>query len=168
MQPNFNGPIPGESLTHELGSQPDERPAEITDPTDAYNFFAKNLVEEESLKRLALAAELGMPVEMLTRSLLFAAWAEGKITFDAMYLIFSPLFSYMMEVLDKVGVTYVDLVPRNETDELEEVMEMLHKRKDFFNEGKAEAPVEVEEEEADEAEEEEDKVPVGGLMGRPE
>jgi len=164
IQPNFSAPIPGESLTHQLGSQPDERPPEMTDPTEAYNFFAQRLVTEESTKRLAVAAELGMPVEMLARSLVFAAWAEGKITLDVMYLIFSPLFSYMMQILDRLDVDYVELVPRNETDELEDAMEMLYARREFLGEDTKEEVTEVEEE----PEEEEEEVPTGGLMGRPE
>jgi hypothetical protein len=64
MQPNdqsFNGPIPGASLTRELGSQPDERPPMYVDPTEAYDFLVDRIANPDVFKRIAVAAELGVP-----------------------------------------------------------------------------------------------------------
>ena len=73
---DFNGPIPGASLTHELGSQPDEKPPMFSEPADAYEDLATRLVKEESFKRIAIAAELGVPMEIIARSLVVSGWAR--------------------------------------------------------------------------------------------
>ena len=88
----FDAPIPGSSLTTELGSEPHERPAEIADPADAYEFIASGIIGEEAFERVAVAAEIGVPVELIARSIVFSSWANGKIGFDTMYLIYAPIF----------------------------------------------------------------------------
>ena len=170
---DFNGPIPGASLTHELGSQPDEKPAMFPEPADAYEDIATRLMREESVKRISVAAELGVPIEILARSLVFAGWAKGKYTIDTMYLIYGPIFEVIMGMLDAAGVEYVALAERAEDQSLNKLMDMLEKRKEFIGEAVTEAPEEgddepVEEDTEEEPEEEEDEIPTGGLMGRPE
>ena len=103
----FDAPIPGSSLTTELGSEPHERPAEIADPADAYEFIASGIIGEEAFERVAVAAEIGVPVELIARSIVFSAWANGKIGFDTMYLIYAPIFELMMAMLDKSNVKYI-------------------------------------------------------------
>ena len=170
---DFNGPIPGASLTHELGSQPDEKPPMFADPADAYEDLATRLVSEGSMKRITIAAELGMPMELIARSLVFAGWAKGRYTIDTMYLIYGPIFEVIMGMLDAAGVEYVALAERTEDESLNKAMDMLEKRKEFIGEAVAEDLEEgddkpVEEDTEEEPEEEEDEIPTGGLMGRPE
>jgi hypothetical protein len=170
---DFNGPIPGASLTHELGSQPDEKPPMFSDPADAYEDIATRLVQEESVKRISVAAELGVPMEIIARSIVFAGWAKGRYTIDTMYLIFGPVFEVIMSMLDAANVEYVDLAERAEDESLNKMMDMLEKRKDFIGEtvsgtSKGDDDEPVEEDTEEELEEEESEVPTGGLMGRPE
>ena len=72
----FDAPIPGSSLTTELGSEPHERPAEIADPADAYEFIASGIIGEEAFERVAVAAEIGVPVELIARSIVFSACSD--------------------------------------------------------------------------------------------
>ena len=169
---DFNGPIPGASLTHELGSQPDEKPPMFSEPADAYEDLATRLVKEESFKRIAIAAELGVPMEIIARSLVFSGWAKGKYTIDTMYLIFGPVFELIMTMLDDSEIEYTALAKRKEDESLVKMMSILEKRKEQIGDIdsikiSSEESTLNEEEEKDEQEEEED-IPSGGLMGRPE
>ncbi len=163
--PTFDGPIPGESLTHELGSQPDESPPEYSDPAQAYEYVAENLTTQESLKRLGIAGELGIPIDITIRAVVFAGWAEGKYTVDTMYLIYPMLLELSMELLDQMDVPYVAEAEREEDQTLKDAMQALRARREFF--GTETKKVKEEAEETKEEDEEEDETPSGGLMGRP-
>ena len=163
----FDAPIPGSSLTTELGSEPHERPAEIADPADAYQFIADNIATEDAFERIAVAAEIGVPVELIARSIVFSAWANGKIGFDTMYLIYAPIFELMMAMLDKSNVKYIPLAKRKADKTLEEAMDLLKEREEEIKEltGETDEPEEVQEDEPSEDEEDKPSIPRGGLMG---
>ena len=162
---DFNGPIPGASLTHELGSQPDERPPVFVEPEDAYQYVVESIASEEAFERVVLSAKLGIPVELTVRSIVYAGWAQGFFTLDVMYLIYGPVFELVMAMLDKAGVEYLPLATRKEDQNLEEAYNLLE---EITGEKEVSLPEEEEVEEEPEEEEEEKPVPTGGLMGRSE
>jgi hypothetical protein len=160
---DFNGPIPGSSLTHELGSQPDERPPMFAEPADAYDYLVDKISNEDAFKRIVLSAELGIPVELTVRSIVYAGWAQGFFTLDTMYLIYGPLFEIVMKMLDRIGVEYIPLATRKQDQNLEEAYNLLDELK-----GKTEEPEEEPEEPEEPEESEEESIPTSGLMGRSE
>ena len=164
----FEGPIPGSSLTHELGSQPDENPPIFADPEDAYADMADRLLDEEAFDRISVAAELGIPVELIVRSLVFAGWAEGQYTVDTMYLIYGPLFELSMAMLDEKGVEYIALAQRREDEAFNSALDLLNEIKGEDSQDKTKLKEIAEEVVEEEEEEERDKIPQGGLMGRSE
>lgn len=185
MQPNdqsFNGPIPGASLTHELGSQPDERPPMYVDPSEAYEFLVDRISKPDVFKRIAVAAELGVPLELMVRPIVFAGWAEGYYTNDVMHLIAGPVFELTGKLLEKTGVDYVALAPRKKDESYENLLDMLHKKREALTEeldedSEDEQPEMMQEEVVSEPTEplmdqepveEEVSAPSSGLMGRPE
>lgn len=170
---DFDAPIPGESLTHELGSQPDEKPPEYTDPGDAYEYVSDRLFSEEAMTRLAISGELGVPLELTIRAVVFAGWAEGKYTIDTMYLIYGPMLELAMTMLESLDVPYVLTAERDEETDLKDAMELLRKQREHISgesqveEKKVEKPIEEEEEAEGLGAIEEEEEPQGGLMGRP-
>jgi hypothetical protein len=187
MQPNdqsFNGPIPGASLTHEPGSQPDERPPMYVDPTEAYDFLVDRIANPDVFKRIAVAAELGVPLELMVRPIVFSGWAEGYYTNDVMHLIAGPIFELTGKLLEKSGVDYIPLAPRKQDESYENLLDMLYKRREALEQGldepddEDEQPEMMQEEGVSEpteslmdqapVEEEEVSAPSSGLMGRPE
>ena len=161
--PDFNGPIPGSSLTNELGSTPDERPPEFADPSDAYEDMASRIATPDVFERISVASELGIPVELTVRSMVFSGWANGRYSADTMYLIYGPLFELTMAMLDEKGISYLPLAKRKEDKEYNKALDLLSEIK-----GIKEKTEEVEAEVEEEPEEETKDVPTGGLMGRVE
>ena len=108
-----------------------------------------------------------MPVELIARSIVFSAWANGKIGFDTMYLIYAPIFELMMAMLDKSNVKYIPLAKRKADKTLEEAMDLLKEREEEIKEltGDTDEPEEVQEDEPSEDEEDKPSIPRGGLMG---
>jgi len=171
--PEFDGPIPGASLTGELGAEIHEKPPVFTDPSEAYRSVATRMQNEEAFKRIVVAARLSVPVDIIARSLVFSGWALGQYTSDIMLLIYGPIYQLMMKMLDYAGVEFVPLSPDPEDDRLKEAMEELAELEEL-----EESPIKdttdkiIEEpEETEETEEEpemEEPTEMGGLMGRRE
>ena len=162
----MDGPIPGSSLTQELGSQPHERPPVYSDPAEAYKFIITGLTGEKAVERISLSAQLGIPAELIARSIVFSGWGQGYYSIDTMILIFGNVFELLLALLDKSGIEYEKLAPRKEDDRLEDAFKELERREkemEVYDSKVEETSVDEEETPV-----EEEEVPTSGLMGRKE
>ena len=168
----FDGPIPGASLTTELGAEPHEKPPVYTDPDEAYEFLMNKIQSPEAFKRLMISAKLDIPVELTVRAVVFSGWALGQYTHDVMLLIFGPVFDGVLDLLEENDISHIALAERAEDDTLEEAMQELEKYEKFKSGEDIDSEMvseEVSEEPEEETEEEpEMEIPDTGLMGRRE
>lgn len=173
--PEFNGPIPGSSLTGELGKEINERPPRIVDAAEAYRDVFSRISKPKAFQRIVISAKMDIPIELVARSLVFSGWAMGHYSQDIMLQIYGPVFAIMMEMLDEEGIEYVALAQRADDMRLSEAMEQLAEY-EKFKEGSVSEEEEVdtevemmpEEEEGGEMipeEDEEPSAPTTGLMG---
>ena len=168
----FDGPIPGASLTTELGAEPHEKPPVYTDPDEAYEFLMNKVQSPEAFKRIMISAKLDIPVELTVRAIVFSGWALGQYTHDVMLLIFGPVFDGVLDLLEENDIPHIALAERAEDDTLEEAMQELEKYEKFKSGEDVDSEMvseEVSEEPEEETEEEPDmEIPDTGLMGRRE
>ena len=168
----FDGPIPGASLTTELGAEPHEKPPVYTDPDEAYEFLMNKVQSPEAFKRIMISAKLDIPVELTVRAIVFSGWALGQYTHDVMLLIFGPVFDGVLDLLEENDIPHIALAERAEDDTLEEAMQELEKYEKFKSGEEVDSEMvseEVSEEPEEETEEEpEMDIPDTGLMGRRE
>ena len=168
----FDGPIPGASLTTELGAEPHEKPPVYTDPDEAYEFLMNKVQSPEAFKRIMISAKLDIPVELTVRAVVFSGWALGQYTHDVMLLIFGPVFDGVLDLLEENDIPHIALAERAEDDTLEEAMQELEKYEKFKSGEDIDSEMvseEVGEETEEETEEEpEMEIPDTGLMGRRE
>jgi hypothetical protein len=164
----MDGPIPGSSLTQELGSQANERPPMYSDPAEAYEYIISGLTGEKAIERISVSAQLGIPAELIARSIVFAGWAQGYYSIDTMLLIFGNVFEVLLALLDKSGIEYQKLAPRKEDDRLEDAFKELERREKEMEEDDSEEEETSVEENEEEIPVEEEEVPTSGLMGRKE
>ena len=168
----FDGPIPGASLTTELGAEPHEKPPVYTDPDEAYEFLMNKIQSPEAFKRIMISAKLDIPVELTVRAVVFSGWALGQYTHDVMLLIFGPVFDGVLDLLEENDIPHIALAERAEDDTLEEAMQELEKYEKFKSGEDIDSEMvseEVSEEPEEETEEEpEMEIPDTGLMGRRE
>ena len=168
----FDGPIPGASLTTELGAEPHEKPPVYTDPDEAYEFLMNKVQSPEAFKRIMISAKLDIPVELTVRAIVFSGWALGQYTHDVMLLIFGPVFDGVLDLLEENDIPHIALAERAEDDTLEEAMQELEKYEKFKSGEDIDSEMvseEVGEETEEETEEEpEMEIPDTGLMGRRE
>lgn len=168
----FDGPIPGASLTTELGAELHEKPPVYTDPDEAYEFLMNKIQSPEAFKRIMISAKLDIPVELTVRAVVFSGWALGQYTHDVMLLIFGPVFDGVLDLLEENDIPHIALAERAEDDTLEEAMQELEKYEKFKSGEDVDSEMiseEVSEEPEEETEEEpEMDIPDTGLMGRRE
>ena len=96
----FDRPIPGQSLTDEPKNYPWEHPAQFADVDAAMEFVMKKLTNENMNQQILLMLKNKIPVEAITRLIVFGGFVEGKWTVDVATLI-TPL---VMQLIGAMGM----------------------------------------------------------------
>jgi hypothetical protein len=105
-QHKFNAPIPGESLTAELGSRPWQRPPQYSDINEIVEDYVTKMNTDEFSKQLADTMEMGIPLTTLANSIQLAGVMQGKHTVDTGILVMPILIEQMMAIGDALGIKY--------------------------------------------------------------
>ena len=154
----FDAPIPGMSLTHELGARPWQSPPQYTTVDEAIEYYLERMSTDEFMDQMADVLEMNVPVTTLANTIQLASVMDGKHTVDVGMLVMPLLMEMIMLIGDNAGVKYdsgLTNVPDNRTkDTLIEAVRKEMQQK--INESEEEPEVE-------EVTEEE---PKSGLMAR--
>ena len=121
----FNGPIPGQSLTKTPRNAPYERPPEIAEPNDAIIWHMRRLVEPERLDNLLFTLEYGVPVKHVTQSLLTVAVAKGIHNIDVSLVIAPVIHKFIASTAEEAGVSFVHDFENKEMKEADEKRKVL-------------------------------------------
>ena len=96
----FDAAIPGQSLTNEPGNAAWEHPAQFADADSAMEFVMKKLTNQNMNEQILLMLKNKIPVEAITRLVVFGGFVEGKWTVDVATLI-TPL---VMQLIAAMGM----------------------------------------------------------------
>ena len=91
----FDAPIPGQSLTQELGGAAYEQPPQYTELTEFMDYMFDNLSHTSVRRDLLRLLNAGVPVTTLLGPILLHAVSEGKLNMDLAMLATEPLV-YML------------------------------------------------------------------------
>ena len=105
-QPSFDAPIPGQSLTMELGSRPWQNPARFTTVDETIDYYMERMSSEEFMLQLADILEMGVPVTSIANSIQLASVMEGVHTVDVGMLVLPMLMEMIMMIGDSAGIKY--------------------------------------------------------------
>ena len=61
QKPLLDGPIPGMSMTHELGARPLQTPAQYTTVDEAIEYYMSRMATEEYMEQAVEVLEMGVP-----------------------------------------------------------------------------------------------------------
>ena len=104
----FNKPVPGQSLTNPPEQKyPWESPPEFTNVTEAQLYLLAELTEKERFVALTNALADQVPVDIITRTILFDGFSKGKWSTDLLLLLIEPLAVIVMALGERVGIDYV-------------------------------------------------------------
>ena len=106
MQPPLDAPIPGQSLTHELGARPWQQPAQYTTVEDALDYYIPRLESEEVTNQLLDVLEMGIPVTTVANTMQLGSVMEGKHSVDVGMLILPVLVELIMLIADSAKIEY--------------------------------------------------------------
>jgi|TARA_R110002020_G_scaffold325858_5_gene541592 hypothetical protein len=168
-EPVFDAPIPGSSLTKEVGSRPWKNPPQHSTLEEAVNFYVDRMSTEEFTDKLVTTLEMGVPVTSVVNVMQLHGVMEGRHTLDVSILLIPILMEMVALVADSVGIEY-DMGLEDEVrledhsnDMVEVAKRKLLAKQDFEVNEESEMPEEVEiNEESTENEEE----VIRGLMAR--
>ncbi len=114
----FDAPIPGMSLTHELGARPWQSPPQYTTVDEAIEYYLERMSTDEFMDQMADVLEMNVPVTTLANTIQLAGVMDGKHTVDVGMLVMPLLMEMIMLIGDNAGVKYdsgLTDVPDNRT-----------------------------------------------------
>lgn len=109
----FDAPIPGESLTKELGSHPWETPPQFTDMQEASEHMFDRMVSNS--QEIVLMLEAGASAEAIARTLMFSGFQQGKFNPDLALQMLPVAIAMVVAVGRKMGVTNIKVRLPNKT-----------------------------------------------------
>lgn len=102
----FDAPIPGMSLTHELGARPWQQPSQFSTVDEAIEYYMVSMTSEEFMEQLIDVLEMGVPVTSIANSMQLSSVMEGKHTVDVGMLVVPLLIELIMMLGDSAGIEY--------------------------------------------------------------
>ena len=165
-QPRLDAPIPGMSLTHELGARPWQQPAQFPTVEVVDHYTTRMMNNDEFSEQLVDVMDMGIPLTTIANTIQLAGVMEGKHTVDVGLLLLPVLIETMMLIGDSADIKYktgLDDAPRSDRDSLaKRTVEKL--KSDMKNEDDKESNVVIELGLEKVTEDEEEKP--AGLMAR--
>ena len=105
-EPNFDAPIPGMSLTHELGARPWQSPPQYTTVEEVLDYYIPKFANEEVTEQVLDVLEMGVPVSTLANIMQTSGVMEGKHSIDVGMLATPVLMELIMYIADTEGIEY--------------------------------------------------------------
>ena len=105
-EPSFDAPIPGMSLTAELGGRPWQSPPQYTTVEQALEYYIPRLTADEVTDQLLDVLEMGVPVSTLANTMQLSGVMEGKHSADVGVLIMPVIMEMISYIADTAGVEY--------------------------------------------------------------
>tara|TARA_R110000796_G_scaffold252492_1_gene387110 strand:- start:1280 stop:1819 length:540 start_codon:yes stop_codon:yes gene_type:complete len=103
---SFDAPIPGMSMTAELGARPWQSPPKYATVDDAIEYYLDRMSSEDFLDQLTDVMEMGVPITSIANTMQLGNVMEGMHSVDVGMLVLPVLVEMMMLVGDSAGVEY--------------------------------------------------------------
>ena len=135
----FDAPVPGQSLTDTPGNYPWEHPPQFTDPEEATEFIWQTLHTEEFMEQVIGMLDAGVPIEAITRVIVFGGFVEGKFTPDVGFLITEPVMKMLMAIGVRAGLNNIRMSMQDVTNskQLSEIAKIKLSKENFNKSVKA-------------------------------
>jgi len=105
--PNFDAPIPGQSLTAELGSRPWQSKPQYTTVDEAIKYYMDRLTSDEFMDQVLDVLEMGVSVVDIANIIQTASVMEGLHTVDVGVLVSPVIAEMIMFIADSADIKYV-------------------------------------------------------------
>ena len=106
MEPSFDAPIPGMSLTHELGGRPWQTPPQFPSVDEAIQYYMEAMSSDDFIDQLIDIIEMGVPLADIANTMQLASVMDGLHTVDVGTLVSPVLIEMMAFLAESAGVEY--------------------------------------------------------------
>tara|TARA_E500000318_G_C3518118_1_gene195248 strand:+ start:418 stop:924 length:507 start_codon:yes stop_codon:yes gene_type:complete len=103
---NFDAPIPGMSLTAELGARPWQSPAQYTTVDEAIEYYMNSMTSEDFMDQIIDVLEMGVPVASVANIMQLKSVTDGLHSVDVGVMITPLLIEMIMFLADSAGIEY--------------------------------------------------------------
>ena len=117
-EPTFDAPIPGMSLTHELGARPWQTPAQFPSVDEAIQYYMESMSSDEFIDQLMDVIEMGVPLADIANTMQLSGVMEGLHSVDVGALISPVLIEMMSFLAESAGVEYVVQAKQDKEDKI--------------------------------------------------
>ena len=105
-QPSLNRPIPGQSLTSELGGRPWQQPPQYATIDDAMDWYLERFDNQEVVDELMAVLESGIPISTISNSMQLGAVLQGVHSIDVGVLVMPILMEMMKYLAEQTDTNY--------------------------------------------------------------
>lgn len=112
----FDAPIPGQSLTDTPGNAKWEHPPQYTDVEEASEYIWERLHNEKMLDQIISFLKNDIPVEAITRMILFSGFVEGKWSPDVAILLSQIVFKQVLAIGVKANVSKMKMFLKDQSN----------------------------------------------------
>ena len=162
--PNFDAPVPGMSLTAELGSRPWQSAPQYPTVDEAIQYYMDRITSEQFMDQLIDVIEMVIPVTSIANIMQTSSVMEGIHSVDVGVLVSPIIIEMIMFIAESADVEYVTGLDESTKGEISKTKMAKIMQKLEQEVGNIEEPEETEAAKVDQADgkEEEPK----GLMAR--
>jgi hypothetical protein len=105
--PTFDAPIPGQSLTAELGARPWQSPPQYATVDEAIQYYMDRMTSDEFMDQIIDVVEMGVPLASIANTVQLAGVMDGLHSVDVGIMVTPVLVEMMMFMAESAGVEYV-------------------------------------------------------------
>tara|TARA_R110002167_G_scaffold94585_2_gene252435 strand:+ start:1037 stop:1561 length:525 start_codon:yes stop_codon:yes gene_type:complete len=105
-EPLLDAPIPGQSLTAELGGRPWQQPSEMKTLEDAVDYYIPRLGDPSQLNTTLGIIDSGTPLTTIAEILTLSGTMEGKHNVDVAVLVNPVIVEFLKGLGDMAGIKY--------------------------------------------------------------
>ena len=139
-EPKFDAPIPGMSLTTEVGNRPWQQPPQFTKTKDIAEYYIEKLAGDEFADMLVDVAETGIPLTSIANTIQMNSVMQGIHSVDSGILALPVIMEMMLVTVEAAGIEYNSGMEKDSTDKPMNTTLLLSKLKEFIVEKTDEEP----------------------------
>jgi len=138
--PRFDAPIPGMSLTTEVGNRPWQQPPRFVNTKDVAEYYIEKLAEDNFADMLVDVAESGIPLTTIANTIQMNSVMQGIHSVDSGILALPVIMEMMLITVEAAGIEYNSGMDDTTSDKPISTELLLSKLKDFSTEQMDEEP----------------------------
>jgi hypothetical protein len=142
-EPQFDAPIPGMGMTHELGARPWQNPPLYTTVDEALDYYVPRMASDDFSEQLMDVMEMGIPLTTLANTIQLSGVMDGKHSADVGILIMPVLIEMMRFIGDSADIEYTTGLDKDKGPRSSLVTKAINKLR-VEEQGEEDAPQEEE------------------------